>query len=409
MVNASVCRAGSRPFFASIVLTILSACGSGGPSTGPPPPTSANGFLYVVSAGDSPSSAGAIYTYELFIDSVAKMSPAPLPTGVSPAAIAVRDGYAYVVNVGDGTISQYGVAQDGTLTALTPATVANPGQHTLGAAHASALIDATGSFLYVTNATDGTLSQFSIGSDGLLTPMTPSTVATGLNPVAIAQTQIVDNPSAYYVLNSGATGDTGTVSLYSSDMTGALTLQAADTVAAGTNPTAIAVDATSTMAYVVSNCDGSQCLGSIRQFAVGANGALTDTGDIVTTGSHYEAVNLAIGYADNSDAGVYVLSNALNAGSNPGALWQYALNGGQLAAVTPSNLSTGPVAVAQVAATEAPDFLYVLTANSADATTTGGSIAFFSQEAGGTLSLTATATVDVPHPVAMGLVVLLPP
>jgi hypothetical protein len=209
---------------------------------------------------------------------------------------------------------------------------------------------------------------------------------------------------------SGAPGDAGTVSLYTSEINGALTLQAADAVAAGTNPTAIAVDVLSSMAYVVSNCDGSQCLGSVRQFAVGNNGTLTDTGDVVATGSRYEAVGVTIGQANNfSDTGVYVLSNATSGGSNPGALWQYGLHGGQLTVDTPSMITTGSVAVAQVESLQEPNSLYVLTANSADGTITGGGIAFFGLGAAGIASLTATATINVPHPIAVGMYQLLAP
>ena len=416
MVSASTRMAGSRRLFALVASLALSACGSADSVPSGRVVTNANtqpapsGYVYVVSSGADPSSAGAIYEYNLFSDSVAPMSQASIATGAYPAAVASAQGHVYVVNVGDGTISQYDAAPDGTLTPMNPATVTNPGMHTLGAALASALIDGTGSFLYVTNSMDNTLSQFNIGSDGRLTPLTPSTVATGVDPVAIAAVNIVDNPSGYYVVNSGAPGDTGTVSLYSSGVNGARSLLNADTVAAGTNPSAIAVNDVSSTAYVVSNCDGAQCMGSVRQFAVGTSGALTGTGAIETTGSHYEAVNVVIGQDDNTDQGIYVLSNATAAGSDAGALWQYGIaSTGQLTPASPSMINTGSVAVGQVTSFDRPGALYVLTANSGEDASTGGSINFYSLAAGGAATQIATAKISAPRPVAFGMVFLLAP
>ena len=212
------------------------------------------------------------------------------------------------------------------------------------------------------------------------------------------------------MVNSGAPGDTGTVSLYSSGFNGALSLLNADTVAAGTNPSAIAVNDVSSTAYVVSNCDGAQCMGSVRQFAVGTSGALTDTGAIETTGGHYEAVNVVIGQDDNTDQGIYVLSNATAAGSDAGALWQYGIaSTGQLTPASPSMINTGSVAVGQVTSFDRPGALYVLTANSGEDASTGGSINFYSLAAGGAATQIATAKISAPRPVAFGMVFLLAP
>jgi hypothetical protein len=398
-----------RQFFASSALLALSACGSGenGPTTTQPAPSA---YAYVASAGASPSSAGAIYEYALMTDySVSPLPQASISAGVDPAAVVVNQGHVYVVNVGDGTISQYNIASYETLTPMNPATVTNPGMHTFGVAPAAATIDSTGSFLYVTNAADNTLSQFSIGSDGQLTPLTPATVATGVDPVAIAAAPVVDSPSGYYVVNSGGPGSMGTVSRYTSGENGTLTPVDSGTVAAGTNPSAIAVNNVFSIVYVLSNCDGAQCTGSIRQFALGASGALTDTGAIATTGSHYDAVNMVIDQNGANDY-AYLLSNETGVDSNVGALWQYGVGStGELTAASPPMLNIGPVAVAQVVQV---DELYILTTNSginANTASTGGSINFYGLGAGGAANLIATAKISAPRPVTMGMLFLLAP
>jgi hypothetical protein len=341
--------------------------------------------------------------------SVSPLPQASISAGIDPAAVVLAQGYVYVVNVGDGTISQYDIAADHTLTPMNPATVTNPGMHTLGVAPVAATVDPTGSFLYVTNAADDTVSQFSITVGGQLVPLTPSTVATGVDPVAIVDALVPDSTAAYYVVNSGAPGDTGTVSAYSSGENGTLMPLGSDPLAAGTNPTAIAINEISTNVYVMSNCDGAECTGSIRQFAVGSGGALTDTGVIATTGSHYDAVDMVISQpGPNSYA--YVLSNATGASTNAGALWQYGVGStGELTPASPPMLNVGAVAVAQ---TMQVGLLYVLTANSranANTGSTGGNINVYGMGADGAATLLAATKISVPHPVAIGIQALLPP
>jgi hypothetical protein len=397
-------------------LLALSGCGSGqSSSTNYTQPTSTQpagrvAYAYVASAGPNPGSAGVIYEYAVMSDySVSPLPQASISAGIDPAAVVLAQGYVYVVNVGDGTISQYDIAADHTLTPMNPATVTNPGMHTLGAAPVAARIDPTGSFLYVTNAADDAVSQFSISGGGQLVPLTPSTVATGVDPVAIVDALVPDSTAAYYVVNSGAAGDTGTVSAYSSGENGTLMPLGSDPLAAGTNPTAIAINDISTNVYVMSNCDGAECTGSIRQFAVGSGGALTDTGVIATTGSHYDAVDMVISQpGPNSYA--YVLSNATGASTNAGALWQYGVGStGELTPASPPMLNVGAVAVAQ---TMQVGLLYVLTANSranANTGSTGGNINVYGMGADGAATLLAATKISVPHPVAIGIQALLPP
>jgi 6-phosphogluconolactonase (cycloisomerase 2 family) len=55
-----------------------------------------------------------------------------------------------------------------------------------GSGVSAVTIDPTGQFLYAANRGTTTISQFKIGANGSLTPMTNPTVASGQHPTAIA-------------------------------------------------------------------------------------------------------------------------------------------------------------------------------------------------------------------------------
>src|SRR6476469_3635089 len=77
----------------------------------------------------------------------------------------------YVVNLNDGSVSQYGVDAGGALSPLSPAVVpAGPG-HSVGIA-----ITPDGRSVYVANS--ASISQYDIGPGGALTPKSPASVST---------------------------------------------------------------------------------------------------------------------------------------------------------------------------------------------------------------------------------------
>ena len=92
--------------------------------------------------------------------------------------------YAYATNCGSTSeaISQYTIGADGTLAAMTPASVAG------ASAGTNVQADASGTHLYMTCGTSGSgsvVSQFSIGANGALAPMTPAAVTVGASPNAL--------------------------------------------------------------------------------------------------------------------------------------------------------------------------------------------------------------------------------
>jgi DNA-binding beta-propeller fold protein YncE len=396
------------------VLVGVSGCGGGSGMAGPPPVVNPPvGFAYVTAMAASAGGVGSVYQYAILQDgSVSPLAQTSVSAGVEPAAIALDQAgrHAYVVNVGNGTISQYDIAADNSLVPMNPATIVNPGMQTLGVMPSAAILDPTHSFLYVANAGDATLSQFSIGSSGQLTPLTPATAPTGTEPVSIAAAA---GPSGghVYVVNSaaGAPAGMGSVSQFSMGADGTLTPLNPATVSASARPVALAIDqgiAPFGTAFVMSDCGGSSCLGSIAQFAVGAGGGLTATGVAAATGDHYNAVGMV---TDQSGANAYVLTNLMGVDTNNGALWQFSVgNTGVLSTPNQPTLSFGPEALAQALF---GDRLCILTTNVVIGGngSGGGSINCYTLGADGLPTPAVSTTLAAAHPVSMAVLYLLPP
>ena len=91
-------------------------------------------------------------------------------TGVA-VVCASQAQYAYVVNNGNNTVSQFSINASGMLAPLTAATVAT------GNSPRAVTVDPTRRYVYVPNLLDNTVSQYVIQPDGTLAPNTPATVA----------------------------------------------------------------------------------------------------------------------------------------------------------------------------------------------------------------------------------------
>jgi DNA-binding beta-propeller fold protein YncE len=389
-------------------------CGAGSGTVGPPPAVDPPvGFAYVTVAATGAGGVGSVYEYSVLEDgSISPLPQVSVSAGVEPAAIALDQAgrHLYVVNVGDGTISQYIIAADNSLIPMNPATVINPGMKTLGAMPSAVALDFSGSFLYVANSGDATLSQFSIGSGGQLTPLTPATVPAGTDPVSIAA---IAGPSGghVYVANSSVSMPTatGSVSQFSIGADGTLTPLNPATVSAGARPVAIAIDqaiAPFGTAFVLSDCDGSTCTGSITPFAVGAGGELTAGGVVATTGEHYNAVDMV---TDQSGGNAYVLTNFMGVDTDNGALWQFGVgNTGALSMTNQPALNIGTTALAQALF---ENRLCVLTSNDGIGGNagSGGSINCYTLGAGGSPTLEASTMLATPRPISMAVLYLLPP
>ena len=93
-----------------------------------------------------------------------------VPAGAYPRNIAVDPFSQFVYSVNDGVndvVHQFAINAGGALTALSPA----PAPTGLGNSGNSVAIDPSGQYVYVTNDIDNTVSQYSIGAGGELTPL----------------------------------------------------------------------------------------------------------------------------------------------------------------------------------------------------------------------------------------------
>jgi DNA-binding beta-propeller fold protein YncE len=390
------------------VLVGVSGCGGGSGRVAPPVVNPPVGFAYVTVMAAGAGGVGAVYEYAVLADgSVSPLAQVSIGAGVGPAGVALANRHAYVVNVGDGTVSQYNIEADNSLAPMNPPTVINPGMKTLGIMPSAVIVDPTGSFLYVANSGDDTLSQFSIGGAGQLTPLTPATVPAGTEPVSIAAA-VGPSGGHVYVVNSsaGVTAGMGSVSQFSMGADGTLTPLNPATVSASASPVAIAIDqgiAPFGTAYVMSDCGGSSCTGSITQFAVGAGGELTATGVVATTGDHYDAVGMV---TDQSGANAYVLTNLMGVDTDNGALWQFSVgNTGALSTPNQPTLSIAPAALAQ---TLFDNRLCVLTSNVGIGGNpgSGASIDCYTLGPGGLPTLAASTMLAAARPVSMAMLFL---
>jgi 6-phosphogluconolactonase (cycloisomerase 2 family) len=285
----------ARPLVLSAVLGVA-GCGNSGSSgsviNGEPP----KAYAYITSADvQGRPVQGAVYQYAIASDgSLAPLSVASVPAGVSPSAVIADPGgrYVYVANAGDETISQYAVGGDGSLMPLAPATVnwSSPGGASIGTGYALT-VDPHGRFLYVVIdvqdpvGPDGPsyVAQFAIGAGGTLAALSPAQV---MVPVIATGSLEIDASGQYAYL----AGNAATVAQLSIAADGTLSLLAPATVAASQTPTGIAIAPDGRTAYVLSRCVDTVCDGQVASYTIGANGTLAPTNVSVLTGSHVNPV-----------------------------------------------------------------------------------------------------------------------
>jgi 6-phosphogluconolactonase (cycloisomerase 2 family) len=127
----------------------------------------ADDVLIVSEVGGGPGASTAS-SYSLGADgSLSVITPALGDTQSAACwLVAPKNGrFAYSANTGSGTISTYGVSDNGKLILLNP-TAGN------GSAPTDMALSRNSRFLYVRNAGDGTIGGFRIALDGSLTPIT---------------------------------------------------------------------------------------------------------------------------------------------------------------------------------------------------------------------------------------------
>ncbi len=283
---------------------------------------------------------------------------------VNCTSIITSPRYAYVANAGDGTLSQYTISSNGTLTAMTLATVA------AGTTPHSVTVDPSGKYVYVANSGSNNLSQYTIGTDGTLTAMATATVAAGTTPYSVT----VDPSGKYvYVANSGSNN----VSQYTIGTGGALTAMTTATVAAGTTPYSVSVDPSGKYVYVANS--GSN---NLSQYTIGTGGALTAmTPATIVAGTNPYSITVAVGTSGQEYA--YV-ANANSTNTGTSSISEYTVgSSGVLTALTTITAGTNPVSVT---VDNSGQYIYVANYGS-------NNVSQYTIGSGGVLTAMATATV----------------
>lgn len=128
------------------------------------------GQLFVSEAFGGAPSASAVTVYRLDYDGSLDVIDPSVPTLETAAcwlAISNDGRYAYTTNTGDGTLTGFAIASDGTLTPLD----ADGKTATAGAGTIDLSFSINGRFVYALSSGSHTISGFEIGADGSLTPV----------------------------------------------------------------------------------------------------------------------------------------------------------------------------------------------------------------------------------------------
>ncbi|MDH4084737.1 MAG: lactonase family protein [Nitrospira sp.] len=220
-------------------------------------------FLYVANSGSDTVtgfSIGAAGVLTLVPQTTGNPNPVSAG-GLSPVALAMSSTgrVLYVANSTSSTITTFQVESSGLLTQVPQA---GPGTNPIStnvAGPTALAMSPNGQFLYVTNSASNTVTAFRVETSGLLTLIpptgsTPNPVSTGgTTPNSIA---VVRNGVHLYIANGG-----GTVSAFTIGSNGLLALVPASgtvqnptpTLVAGSTPTALTISQDGQFLYVANS------------------------------------------------------------------------------------------------------------------------------------------------------------
>jgi 6-phosphogluconolactonase len=296
--------------------------------------------MYVTREGPTgQAEPGEVLQYQVTADGPVALNPPFVPAGAYPQSIGYDAGgqHVYVANTADGTISQYAVGIQGLLTPLSPATVSMTGAP-LGATYLS--VHPSGCYLYVVDtvppyalslaygATPTAILQYAINADGTLQPLSPADVKV---PGGLASAALAFSPNglyAYLPVNGGA------IQQFTVGTDGKLTPMQPSTVTVPESPTGLTVAPSGNVAYVISGC--TACPGLVTAYNIGTGGGLVNPGPSTSVGANTLPLQIVI---DPSGNYAYVLSQNTAAMAS-GIVSQYTLDGsGNLSPDMPASLA----------------------------------------------------------------------
>jgi 6-phosphogluconolactonase len=193
---------------------------------------------------------------------------AALAIAVSLFAAPLRAQFAYVANSGDNSVSEYTIDSNGALTPI-------PGSpFQLGVSELtpfSVAVDPSVKFVYVANLSSGNVSGFKIESTGALTEITgPPASPFSVSPLGSGPISVAVDPSGKfaYVANNFSNNVSG---FTIDSTTGALTEITGSPFTPVSQPTSVAVDPSGKFVYVANA--GSN---TVSGFKIESTGALTE-------------------------------------------------------------------------------------------------------------------------------------
>jgi 6-phosphogluconolactonase (cycloisomerase 2 family) len=229
---------------------------------------SASHFVFVLNQGSTlPVVAPSISVFSIDPTRglLTEVGGSPFAAPANPAFVAASpsSGFLYVSS-GSGTISAFSIGSNGTLTP-----VGLPLPLAAGADVRGMVIDPPGKFLYATDHGNNQVATFTIQSSGALTAVAGSPFAAGMQPVMAA----IDSTGTFlYVANQGSNN----VSAYKvsagvpTQVTGSPFATAGTGVITPTQPSFLAVDPTNAFLFVADQ--GSR---DIVGFNIKSDGTLT--------------------------------------------------------------------------------------------------------------------------------------
>ena len=220
---------------------------------------SAGTFLFVANPGNT-GSPGSISVFSVSGTTLSQVAGSPFLTtdnGVGPIALGLASSgnFLYVANQTDGTVSAYTVSSAGALSLL-----ASP--YTVSTTPSGLAMSPDGNFLYVSNFGSNNISSFAVCTvvsslcpvaDGSLAAVTGGPFAAGIGPTVIAPHATL---KFVYVLDTGSNQISG----YTRGDNGSLSPLSPATVATGVDPVSLVIQPQGNYLYVA-NDNGATILG----------------------------------------------------------------------------------------------------------------------------------------------------
>jgi 6-phosphogluconolactonase (cycloisomerase 2 family) len=282
-------------------------------------------FVYACNMGFEPGN-GTISQYAANADgSLSPLSPSSVAVNVFASAITLHPNgqYAYVSNYGvgaqlsAGNISQLQVNANGTLTPLSPAYVL------AGSNTTDVKITPNGRFAYAGSSTG--VYEFAVGASGLLTPLTTPSINANLT-----QALLID-PASRYVYSAGSYS----VVQYQINSDGTLSVLSPSSVGIGGNGISAVMHPSGHYLYVVTEV--GEAPGSIAQFKINADGTLSP----LSPATIAEPIALAFIAIDRTGQFVYVGDHDKTSGAASN-IYQFKVNAdGTLAPLSPASIPAG--------------------------------------------------------------------